>query len=102
MLKALKSLEIWFVTGSQHLYGEATLQQVADHAQQIAVSLTNADQISVQVVYKPIVKSTEEIFSICQQANAHVNCIGIIAWMHTFSPAKMWINGLKILQKPLL
>jgi L-arabinose isomerase len=102
MIKALKALEIWFITGSQHLYGEATLQQVAHHAQQIASSLHKANQISVQVVYKPIVKSTEEIYSICQQANADNNCIGLIAWMHTFSPAKMWISGLKILQKPLL
>ncbi|HLA59498.1 MAG TPA: L-arabinose isomerase [Puia sp.] len=97
----LKSLEVWFVTGSQHLYGEETLRKVAEHSQQIAASLNSAAQIPVKVVYKPTVKSTEEIYNICQEANGTKNCIGIIAWMHTFSPAKMWIGGLKILQKPL-
>ncbi|EHQ28216.1 L-arabinose isomerase [Mucilaginibacter paludis] len=98
----LKELEVWFVTGSQDLYGEATLRQVAEHSQQIAKSLDGASQIPVRVVFKPTVKSTEEIYSICQEANTTKACIGIVAWMHTFSPAKMWIRGLKILQKPLL
>src|SRR6476646_953825 len=98
----LKSLEVWFVTGSQHLYGEETLKQVAVHAQQIATSLNAAKQIPVQILWKPIVKTTEEIYSVCSEANVAKNGIGIIAWMHTFSPAKMWIGGLKILQKPLL
>jgi len=98
----LKSLELWFVTGSQHLYGDETLKQVAGHSQQIATSLDKSNQIPVRVIFKPIVKSPEEIYSICQEANSEKNCIGIIAWMHTFSPAKMWIGGLKILQKPLL
>src|SRR4030095_1736682 len=98
----LKAFEVWFITGSQHLYGEETLQQVAVHSQQIAASLNHAKQIPVTVVFKPTVKSPEEIYSICQEANSDKMCIGIIAWMHTFSPAKMWIGGLKILQKPLL
>jgi L-arabinose isomerase len=98
----LKNLEIWFVTGSQHLYGEETLKQVAEHSKEIATSLHNEKNIPVTVVFKPTVKSPEEIFSICQEANLQKNCIGIIAWMHTFSPAKMWIGGLKILQKPML
>lgn len=98
----LKSLEVWFVTGSQHLYGEETLNQVAKHSEEIAASLNGAAAIPVKVVYKPTVKSTEEVTSICAEANATKTCIGIIAWMHTFSPAKMWITGLKILQKPLL
>ncbi len=98
----LKSLELWFVTGSQHLYGDETLKQVAEHSQQIAASLNSATQIPVSVVFKPTVKSTEEIYAICSEANTAKACIGIIAWMHTFSPAKMWIGGLKILQKPLL
>jgi len=98
----LKQYEVWFVTGSQHLYGEETLKQVAEHSQQIALALNSAAQIPVKIVFKPTVKSPEEIYSICQEANAAKNCIGIIAWMHTFSPAKMWIGGLKILQKPLL
>ncbi|CAN5218807.1 L-arabinose isomerase [soil metagenome] len=97
----LKQLEVWFVTGSQHLYGEETLKQVAEHSQTIANSLNKAIQIPVTVVFKPTVKSTEEIHNICSEANTAKECIGIIAWMHTFSPAKMWIGGLKILQKPL-
>jgi len=102
MLKDLKSLEVWFVTGSQHLYGEETLKQVAANSQEIAAYLDSAKGLPVRVVFKPTVKSPEEIFATCQEANNTQNCIGIIAWMHTFSPAKMWINGLKILQKPML
>ena len=98
----LKNLEAWFITGSQDLYGEETLKKVAEHSVVIAKALSNAQQIPVKVVFKPTVKSTEEIYVICQEANTAKNCIGVIAWMHTFSPAKMWIPGLKILQKPLL
>src|SRR5262245_37567785 len=97
----LKKLEIWFVTGSQHLYGEETLRQVATHSQEIAASLNAAQEIPVTVVFKPVVKTPEEIYALCLEANHTTNCIGIIAWMHTFSPAKMWIGGLKILQRPL-
>jgi L-arabinose isomerase len=98
----LKTPSLWFVTGSQHLYGDETLKKVAEHSQQIAKCLDKSKQISVSVIFKPTVKSPEEIYAICQEANTDKNCIGIIAWMHTFSPAKMWIGGLKILQKPLL
>lgn len=98
----LKSLEAWFVTGSQHLYGEETLNQVAAHSQEIALFLDNAETIPVKVVFKPVLKSTEEIYQLCAEANNTKNCIGIITWMHTFSPAKMWITGLKILHKPML
>ena len=98
----LKALELWFVTGSQHLYGDETLKQVANHSEQIANGLDAAKTIPVRIVFKPIVTTPEEIYRICQEANSTKNCIGIIAWMHTFSPAKMWIGGLKILQKPLL
>lgn len=101
-MKAFKNSEVWFVTGSQHLYGEETLKQVAAHAQEIANALSNEVAIPVNIVFKPTVKSPEEIYSICAEANAAVNCIGIITWMHTFSPAKMWIRGLGILHKPLL
>jgi L-arabinose isomerase len=101
-MKTLKNNQVWFITGSQHLYGEETLKQVAVHSQTIAQSLNEAESSSVQIIYKPIVKTTEEIFAICQEANHSKDCIGIITWMHTFSPAKMWISGLKILQKPLL
>jgi L-arabinose isomerase len=95
-------LELWFVTGSQHLYGEETLKKVAEHSCQITAFLDASGKIPVKVVFKPPVKSPEEIYSVCQDANSAKNCVGIIAWMHTFSPAKMWVGGLKILQKPLL
>src|ERR1700761_1402810 len=98
----LKTFEVWFITGSQDLYGEETLKQVAEHSQQIAKGLDAAGQIPVRVVYKPIVKSSDEIYDTLSQANVAPNCIGIITWMHTFSPAKMWIRGLNILQKPML
>jgi L-arabinose isomerase len=101
-MKDLKSLELWFVTGSQHLYGEETLKKVDEHSKEIADFFHNESSIPVSVVFKPVVKSTEEIYAICAEANHATNCIGIIAWMHTFSPAKMWIGGLRILHKPLL
>ncbi len=98
----LKQFEIWFVTGSQDLYGEDTLRQVAEHSQIISDFFDKNSEIPVRVVFKPVVKSPEEIYRICQDANVSASCIGIVAWMHTFSPAKMWIRGLQILQKPLL
>lgn len=98
----LKKLEVWFVTGSQHLYGEETLLKVAEHSRQIAAALNDAPQIPVTVVWKPVVKTPEEIYHLIMEANGAKNVIGIVAWMHTFSPAKMWIGGLKAMQKPLL
>lgn len=101
-LPDLKKLEVWFVTGSQHLYGPETLQQVADHSQKIAKAFDQSKHIPVRIKFKPVVTTPEEIYNVCLEANTTKACIGIITWMHTFSPAKMWINGLKILQKPLL
>lgn len=98
----LKQLEIWFVTGSQHLYGEETLRQVDAHSQVIADFLDRAAPMPVRVVFKPVVKTPDEIYAICQAANVAPACVGIVTWMHTFSPAKMWIRGLTILNKPLL
>lgn len=98
----LKQFEVWFITGSQHLYGAETLKQVAAHAEEIAKHLDASRAISVRIVFKPIVTTPDEITSLCREVNVEKKCIGIITWMHTFSPAKMWINGLKILQKPLL
>jgi L-arabinose isomerase len=100
-MSALKQFEVWFVTGSQHLYGEPTLKKVAENSLQI-VKLLNESRIAATVVFKSVVKTPEEIFAVCEQANTSPACIGIITWMHTFSPAKMWIGGLKILRKPLL
>ncbi|TWJ04534.1 L-arabinose isomerase [Mucilaginibacter frigoritolerans] len=98
----LKKFEVWFITGSQHLYGEETLKLVAEHSQQITKGINGTGSIPVTIVYKPVVKSSEEIYATLTEANNAENCIGIITWMHTFSPAKMWIRGLNILQKPML
>ena len=98
----LKTFEVWFVTGSQHLYGEETLRQVDEHSKIIAEALNNSPQIPLRVVFKPVVKTPDEILTICREANVAPNCVGIITWMHTFSPAKMWIGGLKALQLPIL
>ena len=98
----LKQFEVWFVTGSQHLYGEETLRQVDEHSQIIADFFNDSPTIPVRVVFKPVVKTPDEILTICKEANSTPNSVGIITWMHTFSPAKMWINGLNALQLPLL
>ncbi len=90
-MKDLKAFEVWFATGSQHLYGEETLKQVALHSQEIASFFDSSESMPVKVVFKPVLKSTEEIYALCAEANNTKNCIGIIAWMHTFSPAKMWM-----------
>ncbi len=98
----LKKLEVWFVTGSQHLYGDETLKKVAIHSKEIAEYLSNAAQIPVTVVFKPVLTTPDVITKLCIEANNTPFCVGLITWCHTFSPSKMWINGLKILNKPLL
>ena len=101
-MKALDRFEVWLVTGSQHLYGEEVLQQVAEQSRQVAAGLAAAAAIPVSVVHTPPVTSAESIHALLLEANASEQCVGLIAWMHTFSPAKMWIAGLRALQKPLL
>ena len=96
------SKEIWFITGSQHLYGPETLKQVAEDSGKIASALDKSTVISLKVVFKPVLTTPESITEICSEANNSKNCIGLIAWMHTFSPAKMWIRGLSVLNKPIL
>lgn len=96
----LKQFEIWFVTGSQHLYGPETLEQVADHSRAIAQALNDSASIPVQVIFKPVLTTPGEIYRLALEANADENCVGLITWMHTFSPAKMWIAGLRALHKP--
>jgi len=98
----LSKWNVWFVTGSQHLYGEETLHQVAAHAQAIAAGLGGAESIPVDVVFKPIVTTPESILEVCREANNAADCVGLIFWMHTFSPAKMWIAGLSALRQPFL
>jgi len=91
--------EVWFLTGSQELYGQETLNQVAEHSRQIAAHFDAA--LPVRVVWKPTLKGPEAITAMCLEANAAPACVGVITWMHTFSPAKMWVNGLNQLRKPL-
>jgi L-arabinose isomerase len=94
--------EVWFVTGSQHLYGDETLRQVAEHSREISQYLNQSANIPVTIIFKPVLTSPDAISKLCMDANMKENCIGLIAWMHTFSPAKMWIAGLKTLQKPFV
>jgi L-arabinose isomerase len=98
----LRSKEVWFVTGSQHLYGPQTLKQVAADSAKIASALDKSPEISQKIVFKPVLTTPESVFEICLEANNAKNCIGLITWMHTFSPAKMWIKGLAVLNKPFL
>ncbi len=94
--------DLWFVTGSQHLYGEETLRHVADDSEKIAAVLDDDESIITRVVFKPVLTTSEAITSLCLEANNDNRCAGIITWMHTFSPAKMWISGLSKLNKPFL
>ena len=98
----LQQYEAWFVTGSQDLYGEETLRQVASNSQQIAQALGGAAAVPVRVVFKPVLTTPDAISQLCREANNSPNCVGLICWMHTFSPAKMWIAGLSSLRKPLV
>jgi L-arabinose isomerase len=102
MINQLSHFEVWFLTGSQHLYGPETLEQVASDSSAIVEGLNNSDLIPVRVIFKPVLKTPSEITNICKAANNDEKCIGLITWMHTFSPAKMWIAGLKALNKPIL
>ena len=97
-----KQMEVWFVTGSQHLYGPETLKQVDKNSAVIVDGFNSSGLMPVKIVFKPVVKTPDEILDICIEASADKNCIGIISWMHTFSPAKMWIAGLKVLSKPFM
>ena len=98
----LKGYEVWFVTGSQHLYGPKTLETVAEHSREIAEALAASTHLPVQVVFKPVLTTPEAIRELCLEANSTKNCVGLVTWMHTFSPAKMWIAGLSLLKKPFL
>jgi L-arabinose isomerase len=98
----METKELWFVTGSQHLYGPEAIEQVAQNSADIVAGLDAAPSIPVKVVAKPVLTTPEEIKKVLLEANADDACIGVITWMHTFSPSKMWIAGLGALQKPLL
>jgi L-arabinose isomerase len=97
----LSRLEVWFITGSQHLYGPKVLKQVEADSRQIVKGLNAEAGLPVKIVFKPVVKTPEDITAMLRDADAAPNCIGLVAWMHTFSPSKMWIGGLTRLTKPL-
>jgi L-arabinose isomerase len=99
-MKTFGDNTIWFVPGSQHLYGPKVLEQVGDNSREIAAGLTASESISARIVACEVVKTPGEILEICRRANSDPNCVGLILWMHTFSPAKMWIAGLQALDKP--
>jgi L-arabinose isomerase len=101
-MKPLERFDVWFVTGSQDLYGEETLARVEVDAGEIASALDAASEIPLRVIPKPVVKSPDSILRLLEEASASPSCAGVICWMHTFSPAKMWIAGLNALRKPLL
>ncbi len=98
----LERYEVWFVAGSQHLYGDEALTRVTENAQRIAQSFDAASSIPVRVVMKPVQTGADSIRGICAAANNTEDCVGLILWMHTFSPAKMWIGGLSMLHKPFV
>ncbi len=102
MSKTVDGQECWFLTGSQALYGEETLQQVAAQSREIAALLDASERVPLPVVWKPVLTDAEGIRRRCLEANDDDRCVGVIVWMHTFSPAKSWIAGLDLLRKPLL
>src|SRR5580698_8348805 len=101
-MKHLDAVEIWYVTGSQHLYGEAALKQVAANSRKIVEALNDSKRLPLKIVFKPILTTPDEIRQLCLDANQSAKCAGLILWMHTFSPSKMWIGGLSALRKPFL
>jgi L-arabinose isomerase len=102
MTKPYADREVWFFTGSQDLYGEDTLRQVAEQSQEVARTLDEAADVPVRIVWKPVLKDSVSIRRAMLDANSDDRVLGVITWMHTFSPAKMWIAGLDQLRKPLL
>ncbi|HLI58443.1 MAG TPA: L-arabinose isomerase [Solirubrobacteraceae bacterium] len=101
-MSGLADKRLWFLTGSQHLYGEETLAQVDAQSREVAAALDGSDAIPVPIVHRAVLTTADDIRAACIEASADERCIGVIAWMHTFSPAKMWISGLASLSKPLL
>lgn len=101
-MKNLKQYEFWFITGSQHLYGEEVIKTVEEHSKAMVEGLANDSLIPAKIIFKSVVTTPDEITRVCEEANYDENCAGIITWCHTFSPSKMWISGLTKLSKPWL
>lgn len=102
MIKAFEQFEVWFITGAQLLYGGDAVKQVDGHSKEMVDSLNNSGLLPIKVIYAGTANSSKEIVDVMLRANNEKKCIGVITWMHTFSPAKMWIKGLQLLNKPLL
>ncbi len=102
MKNTAENLTIWFITGSQHLYGPKTLAQVAENSGKIVDGFNTSLRLPLKTVFKPVVKTPDEIRNTLAAANNDPTCGGIILWMHTFSPSKMWIAGLTGFRKPML
>jgi L-arabinose isomerase len=94
--------EIWFVCGSQHLYGPGPLKQVAANAQAVVDGLVKSKRLPLPLKFKALLVDADQIAKVCLEANSDANCAGLVLWMHTFSPSKMWIRGLTSLRKPFL
>lgn len=102
MKLAPQAYEFWFITGSQHLYGPEALQQVVKNSEALVAGLNASGKLPAKVTFKVLLTRPEEIRALMREANSNPNCAGLIAWCHTFSPAKMWIGGLTQLVKPML
>jgi len=102
MIKAFENFEVWFVTGAQLLYGGDAVKQVDGHSKEMVDGLNNSGLLPIKVIYAGTANSSNEVADVMSRANNDKKCIGVITWMHTFSPAKMWIKGMQILRKPLL
>jgi L-arabinose isomerase len=102
MIEAFKNLEVWWVTGAQLLYGGDAVVAVDAHSNEMVNGLNASGILPVKVVYKGTANSSKEVETVMKAANNEEKCVGVITWMHTFSPAKMWIKGMQALQKPLL
>ena len=101
-MKAFENFEVWFVTGAQLLYGGDAVKQVDGHSKEMVDGLNNSGLLPIKVIYAGTANSSHEVADVMSRANNDKKCIGVITWMHTFSPAKMWIKGMQILRKPLL
>ncbi len=99
-MQQLATPQIWFVCGSQHLYGPGPLEEVSRHAREVAETLDASGQLTLELVYKALLTTPDEIRTLCLEASRDPDCAGLVLWMHTFSPSRMWIGGLSVLSKP--
>ena len=102
MVKAFENFEVWFITGAQLLYGGDAVVQVDGHSKEMVDGLNQSGKLPIKIVYKGTANSSKEVSDLMSAANNDKKCVGVITWMHTFSPAKMWIHGMQALKKPLL